>query len=375
MKKIFFVLVLLTAGAFAQQFTPNLQLQLPPRGATNWDTVINGNFSNIDAVVGILQAPFQGGWNSGKVYSKAQEVVGSNGSLYLSLINLNLGNDPTVTPTAWQIILVTAVPHTVLGPVHSDTVAATIQRGDGFFAVGATPLWQRVAHSSTTGGYFKWNGTDVVASALAAAGTGTCTTSQFVTALNGDAAPTCTSPSLTGPAFGGVGSTTTVLHGNAGGALSFGFVNLLTDVINTLQVSNGGTGSSAALAVPLVMATFDRTGQVANVTSSNLITSVPTGGIYEVQCYTIVTTVGTTSTLPQVNIGWTDVDNGVTQSVASTTNAGNTTTTMGSGNCGFTSACLIDAKLSTAITVSTTGYASTGTAMQYALHCKLKSTF
>jgi len=44
--------------------------------------------------------------------------------------------------------------------------------------------------------------------------------------------------------IGGVGSSTTVLHGNAVGPPSFGAVSLTTDVSGTLPVLNGGTGST-----------------------------------------------------------------------------------------------------------------------------------
>lgn len=81
--------------------------------------------------------------------------------------------------------------HNLLSTTHGDTTAASAVRGDMIAAVGATPTWQRVAHSTATGGYWKWNGTDVVASTGAASGTGACT-NQVVTTLNADGAPTCT---------------------------------------------------------------------------------------------------------------------------------------------------------------------------------------
>ncbi len=81
--------------------------------------------------------------------------------------------------------------HNLLSAMHSDTSAASAVRGDGIFAIGATPTWQRVAHGTTSGSYFKWNGADIVASTNAAAGPGSCT-NQAVTALNADASPTCT---------------------------------------------------------------------------------------------------------------------------------------------------------------------------------------
>jgi hypothetical protein len=113
--------------------------------------------------------------------------------------------------------------HNLLSATHGDTTAAAAVRGDGIFAIGATPTWQRLAHSSATGGYFKWNGTDIVASTGAAAGTGACT-NQVVTAENADAAPTCTTATLASAQFANQGTTTTVLHGNGAGNPAFGAV-------------------------------------------------------------------------------------------------------------------------------------------------------
>lgn len=45
--------------------------------------------------------------------------------------------------------------------------------------------------------------------------------------------------------LGSLGTTTTVLHGNAAGAPTFGSVNLTTDISSILPIANGGTGSSS----------------------------------------------------------------------------------------------------------------------------------
>jgi hypothetical protein len=93
------------------------------------------------------------------------------------------------------------VPHVLLGTSHSDTTSSAAVRGGGIFAIGASPLWTQVAHSTATGGYWKWNGTDIVASTNAASGTGSPTscTNQVVTGLtlNADAAPTSTCTTVT----------------------------------------------------------------------------------------------------------------------------------------------------------------------------------
>lgn len=46
--------------------------------------------------------------------------------------------------------------------------------------------------------------------------------------------------------LGSLGTTTTVLHGNAAGAPTFGAVSLTADVSGTLPVANGGTGAATA---------------------------------------------------------------------------------------------------------------------------------
>jgi len=86
--------------------------------------------------------------------------------------------------------------HNLLSATHSDTTAASPVRGDAIFAVGATPAWQRLAHPTAIGGYFKWDGSDIVASTGAASGTGPCGANTWASALNSDAAPTCTQPAF-----------------------------------------------------------------------------------------------------------------------------------------------------------------------------------
>jgi len=209
----------------------------------------------------------------------------------------SLGSGAAATAPSWAQVAYTdlsGVPstfaptaHNILSTAHGDTTAAAAVRGDGFFAIGVTPTWQRLAHPATTGGYFKWNGTDIVASSLAASGTGNCGANNFETGSNADAAPTCAQPAFTNlsgsvaaaqmPALTGditstagtvsttlatvatpgtntkvtfnakglvtsgasavlasadfvnQGTTTTLLHGNAAGNPSFAGVNLIND--------------------------------------------------------------------------------------------------------------------------------------------------
>jgi hypothetical protein len=60
--------------------------------------------------------------------------------------------------------------------------------------------------------------------------------------------------------LGSLGTTTTVLHGNAGGAPSFGAVVLTTDVTGILGGSNGGTGINNGASTITISASFTTTG-------------------------------------------------------------------------------------------------------------------
>ena len=74
--------------------------------------------------------------------------------------------------------------------------------------------------------------------------------------------------------MGSLGTTTTVLHGNAGGAPTFGAVSLTADVSGTLPVANGGTSLTTLTANNVILGngasapTF-----VAPSTSGNVLTS------------------------------------------------------------------------------------------------------
>lgn len=130
---------------------------------------------------------------------------------------------------------------------------------------------------------------------------------------------------------------------------------------NISTVSNG---------VPSEVATVDLTAQTANIGSTTLYAVPSTGaGLYRISAYWIVTSVGTTSTLPSLVLGWTDRDNSTAQSTTTApgTPTGNTLTTLA----GLSS--VISAKASTNLTYQTTNYASTGSAMQYALRIKVEA--
>lgn len=74
--------------------------------------------------------------------------------------------------------------------------------------------------------------------------TPTSCTNQFVSAISAAASGTCTAFVLAGAQFANQGTTTQVLHGNAAGNPSWGAVALGSDVSGVLGLSNGGTGTA-----------------------------------------------------------------------------------------------------------------------------------
>ena len=131
--------------------------------------------------------------------------------------------------------------------------------------VSGAPSWITVSGTGTvtsvgqtfTGGLISIAGSPVTAAgtlALTVAGTSggvvyfdsgstwasSAALTQYALVLGGGAAAAPVSLASTGTA-------TTVLHGNASGAPTFGAVSLTADVTGTLPVANGGTGQSTAL--------------------------------------------------------------------------------------------------------------------------------
>lgn len=102
--------------------------------------------------------------------------------------------------------------------VLTDNAAVTVAQGGTGIASG------------TSGGIPYYSGTTTIASSAA------LTANRLVLGGGAGAAPTV---------LGSLGTTTTVLHGNAAGAPTFGAVSLTADVTGTLPVANGGTGVTA----------------------------------------------------------------------------------------------------------------------------------
>ena len=214
--------------------------------------------------------------------------------------NQCLTMDGTATDIAWGSCLGAGSGHNVLSATHSDSTASAAVRGGAVFVVGASPLWTQIAHSSTTGGYWKWNGTDVVASTLAAAGTGSCT-NQFVTAENADAAPTCTTATLASSQFANQGTTTTLLHGNAAGNPSWAGVSLTADATvnqgtTTTLLHGNAAGAPSWAGVSLANDTAANQGTTTTVLHGNAagnpafgaVTSADTTGTFPATAHNVL---------------------------------------------------------------------------------------
>lgn len=210
--------------------------------------------------------------------------------------------------TCADVNLATLTLSGALGPTNGGTGLITYTQGDLIYASAAdtlaalaknvtatrylsntgasnAPAWAQVAlatgvsgtlpvanggtgiTSGTSGGVVSFTAAGTIASSAA------LTANQIVIGGGAGVAP--------GP-LGSLGTTTTVLHGNAGGAPTFAAVNIGTDTTGTLGVAQGGTGIASYTIGDLIQATgattltaladvsagsFLRSGGVATVTA------------------------------------------------------------------------------------------------------------
>lgn len=131
--------------------------------------------------------------------------------------------------------------------------------------------------SGTAGGVLAFTGTTTIASS------GALTVNRLVLG-GGTGVPTV---------LGSLGTTTTVLHGNAAGAPTFGAVSLSADVTGTLPVANGGTGLTSGTSGGILA--FTATGTIASSAALTANRIVLGGGAGVAP--TVLGSLGTTTTV------------------------------------------------------------------------------
>jgi hypothetical protein len=177
----------------------------------------------------------------------------------------------------------------------------------------------------------------------------------------------------TGANLAGMGGTSRFLRKNTTTAVVDVVQPDFSDLVGAAKIAKYNNITTVSNGVPAEYAATDNTTAVANISATTLY--APTAsGLFRVSYYVIVNRVATSSTLPDLQLTWTDPDNSTLQTfgpVDSVTPSANTLTTMYSGTV------LISAKAGTNIqyqTGVTTAYASTGgTTMQYSVHLKLEA--
>jgi hypothetical protein len=148
-------------------------------------------------------------------------------------------------------------------------------------ALGGTGL-----SSGTSGGILGFTGTTTLASSALL--------NANAIVLGGGAGATPATPL-------GLGTTTTLLHGNAAGAPTWGKVVLTTDVSGTLPVGNGGTNSATALSGSSIMVS---NGSAVIQGSAGTTTTVLHGNAAGVPTYAAVSlTADVSGILPVANGG------------------------------------------------------------------------
>jgi hypothetical protein len=177
--------------------------------------------------------------------------------------------------------------------------------------------------------------------------------------------------------------------GNAGGeSIAFGTTGpVITDVAGTgINISTGTFSVAGSLACTAngtncpsgtAAAVANLTGLAANTGPTTLLTP-GANGFYRVSGWIVTTQAATTSsTLPNIQINFTDPDSAQTHSVPLTLiNSTNTLGNFGVSASGELSNWPFYASSGVAITYQTTGYVSSGaTPLQYALHIRLEGPF
>ena len=195
--------------------TPASLLTISAPNASKVYVVINGTAQSVK-LVGVT------GPTTGVTLVTGEKAVCAwNGSDFVKVATSVADGVTSVAMTVPSVLSIAGSPIT-----SSGTLALTYSGTPLPVANGGTALT-----AGTSGGVLAYTGTGTLASSVA------LTANALV--LGGGAGAT--------PApMGSLGTTTTVLHGNASGPPTFGAVSLTADVSGTLPNTSGGTGQSSA---------------------------------------------------------------------------------------------------------------------------------
>ena len=214
-----------------------------------------------------------GGTGLTTIPTNGQLLIG-NGTGY-TLNTLIASTGITVTNGLGTITVTNSLPDLTVVLTGAGTTVVTgtypnftITSNDAFVGTVTSVSWTggivSVATPTTTPAFTvagTSGGIPYFSSGTAWASSGELTASRIVLGGGAGAAPTV---------LGSLGTTTTVLHGNAAGAPTFGAVSLTADVSGILPIANGGTGTSTAgVTATIVTAKLTALGADGSMTFTN----------------------------------------------------------------------------------------------------------
>jgi hypothetical protein len=220
---------------------------------TQWFRWLNNVYTITGSGVGVVPV-INGGTGLATIPTNGQLLIG-NGTGY-TLNTLTASTGITVTNGLGTITVTNNLPDLTVVLTGAGTTVVTgtypnftITSNDAFVGTVTSVSWTggivSVATPTTTPAFTiagTSGGIPYFSSGTAWASSSVLTASRIVLGGGAGAAPTV---------LGSSGTTTTVLHGNAAGAPTFGAVSLTADVSGTLPIANGGTGTSSTTFVDL----------------------------------------------------------------------------------------------------------------------------
>ena len=262
---------------------PRVPLLNAQTGAVSmeWFLWFNNVYTITGGGIGVTPV-INGGTGLGTIPTNGQLLIG-NGTGY-ALGTLTASTGITVTNGAGTITVTNSLPDLTVVLTGAGTTVVTgtypsftITSNDAFVGTVTSVSWTggivSVATPTTTPAFTvagTSGGVPYFSSGTTWASSGALTANRLVLGGGAGAAPTV---------LGSLGTTTTVLHGNAAGAPTFGAVSLTADVSGILPVANGGNGLGAAYTVATLPAagTQGRRAWVTNALAPTFL-SAPVGG-------------------------------------------------------------------------------------------------